>query len=125
VVLQDRAAGDDRAGDLDLVEGQDVDQGGRRPGGVGQALGQAGADVALGLDDQAHEDRVEQDLDLGRRGLALGLAGVAHVHDAGEQALAIVRLAAAGQGQKLRGLGGLAHQPPRNPSLTKTELGGV
>jgi hypothetical protein len=56
---------------------------------------------------------------------ALGLAGVAHLHDADEQALAIGRLAAAGQGQKLRGLGGLVHQPPRNPSLTKTDLGGV
>jgi hypothetical protein len=79
VVLQDRAAGDDRAGDLDLVQRQDVDQGRRRPGGVGQALGQAGADVALGLDHQGHEDRVEQDLDFGRGRDGGGLAGVAHL----------------------------------------------
>jgi hypothetical protein len=36
VILQDRAAGDDRPGDLDLVQRQDVDQGRRGPGGVGQ-----------------------------------------------------------------------------------------
>jgi hypothetical protein len=53
----------------------------------------------------------------GAAGRPCGLAGVAHLHDAGEQALAIGRLAAAGQGQKLRGLGGLVQ-----PASSKSKL---
>ena len=56
VVLQDGTAGKDRTGDLDLVLRKDVDQRGRRPVGVGQALGQDSAHVALGLTRQGGED---------------------------------------------------------------------
>ena len=45
-VAEHRALGDDRPRDLDVVQRQDVDQGGRSPGRVGELLRQAAANVA-------------------------------------------------------------------------------
>ena len=59
LVLQQRAGGDDRPGDLDVVVGQRLDQPRRRPLGARQPLGQPRADVALGLADQRQEQRLD------------------------------------------------------------------
>ena len=56
MVLQDRAARDDWPGNFDLVERQNVDQGRRSPGGIGQAFRKPLPDVAFSLDDKRHED---------------------------------------------------------------------
>ena len=91
VVAEHRALGDDRTGDLDLVEGQHVDQGRRRPGRVGQLLGQTVADVALRLDHQAHEDRGQEGLDAGGAHRRFGVGRVAQVGDRQEQAFTVSR----------------------------------
>jgi len=91
MVVKDGTARDDRAGDLDLVQSHDVDQGRRGPIGVRQSLRKAMTYVALGLDDQGHEDRVEQGLDVGMGRLALGAARLAQVDDPGEQTLSVTR----------------------------------
>jgi hypothetical protein len=89
VLLEHRTGGDDRPGDLNLVEGQHIDQGGRRPVGGGELLGQAAADVALGLDHQLHEDRGQQVLHGGDLVSRRGFTGVAQVDDGQQQALAV------------------------------------
>jgi hypothetical protein len=122
VILQHLTARDDRAGDLDLVERQDVDQGRRCPGSVSQALRQALANIALGFDDQSHEDRIEQALDIGIGWGTSGLASFAKFNDASEQPFAIARIAAARQCQKLGGLDGLDDQPPRIPNCVRMTL---
>ncbi len=97
-ILQNGAGRDDRPGDLDVVEGQHIDQGGGRPGGGGQLLGQPPADVALSLHHQAHEDRGEQGLDRRRAHHRLrAFAGVAQVDDGQQQALAVLYRAAPGE----------------------------
>ena len=107
VVLQHRAARDDRPGDFDLVQGHDVDQGGGRPFGVGQALGEASPDIALGLDHQGHEDGVQQRLDVRVGRLASGSSRLAKIDDATEQAFAIVGIAATRQRHQRSDLDGL------------------
>ncbi len=105
-ILQHRAGGDDRTGDLDVVQRQHVDQGAGRPGGVGQLFGEPAADFALGLDHQAHEDVVQQRLHrLGVQG-ARAIGAVAQVGDGEEQPLAVSRRARLGQLQQAVGLGG-------------------
>ncbi len=57
-ILQHRARGDHRAGDLDLVERQDIDQRRRRPFGGGELVGESLTDFAFGAGDQPQEDGV-------------------------------------------------------------------
>jgi len=116
MVLQDRAARDDRPGDFDLVERQNVDQGRRSPGGIGQAFGKPLPDVALSLDHQRHEDRVQQPLDIRISRRTDRLTGLAKLDNARQKAFAIAGIPAAGQSQKLSGLDGLDDQPPRIPN---------
>ncbi len=88
-VLQGGAAGDDRPGDLDLVQRQDIDQRPGRPARARQLLREAVADLALGLHDQGHEDVVEQSLDrVGVQG-ADARSAVAQVRDGQKQSFAV------------------------------------
>ena len=101
LVVQQGAGGDDGAGDLDVVEGQDIDQGGRRPVHMGQLLGQAAADIPFGLDHQAHEDRIEQILHRWR-GHDLGAFGhVTQFHDRQQQSLPVRGRSTPGQAEDL------------------------
>jgi hypothetical protein len=95
-VLQQGAGGDDRASDLDLVQRQHVDQGGRGPVDAGDSLGQGHADVPLGLSRQGQEDVAEQRADLGRRTCRLAKRG-----DLQQQPLAVFSRSTLRQGQKL------------------------
>jgi hypothetical protein len=98
-ILEDGAAGDDRPGDLDVVEGQDVDQRRGRPVGGGDLLGQPETDVELGLEDQVEEDLGQEGLD--PRGAKLVRTAVAEVHQANEQPLAVRHVTALGEGHDL------------------------
>ncbi len=103
-ILQHRAGRDDWPGDLDLVQGQDIDQRPRRPVGVRQLVGEAATDFALGLDHQAHEDVVEQRLHrLGVQG-AHALGALAQVGDGEQKPLAIPRGASLRQLHQTLGL---------------------
>ena len=98
LILEDRASGEDGAGDLDVVERQNIDEGGRRPGGRRQTLGQGFADVVLGLTGEDEED-VGQD---GGQVLAGGRVLVAQGHDAHQQSLPVLKGPAVGEGQQVR-----------------------
>ena len=95
LIAEQGAGGDDRAGDLDLVEGQHIDQGQRCPVGAGQAFGQGFANVMLGLARQGHEN-LGQD----RRDFGTGRRRVAKGGDPEQQPLAVVGGAAFRESQK-------------------------
>ena len=101
-VDQEGALGDHRAGDLDVVQRQDVHQGLGRPVRVGDAFGQLAADIAFGLADQRHEHLIDQ----GARLFVLARSRrrvLAQRHDPHEQALSVARFAAPGQGYQVVG----------------------
>ena len=89
VVVEQRAAGDDRAGDLDVVQGEDVDQGLGRPIGVRDALGQPPPDGALRVQHQGHEQVVDDPL--GSQGVVAvaNPAQFAKAHDVHQQTFAV------------------------------------
>ena len=96
LVLEQRALGDDRTGDLDLVQRQDVDERRRRPLGLGQTLGQGQADVALHIADDGEEDVGGGVV----RGAARGLDQIGQTH---QEPLAIIGRAASRERQKAIG----------------------
>jgi hypothetical protein len=98
--LEQRAGGDDRPGDLDFVERQHVDDRRGTPFGARQLVGEAAADVALGADHQTQEDGIQQRLDLVVGGDLAGIASLAQVDDAQQEALAVRRSAASGEFQQ-------------------------
>jgi hypothetical protein len=101
MILQNRAGGDHRLGDLDAVQGQAHDQAGRRPTGGGDLAGEHAAESRLGVDDEAGQQGLE--------GFGCAAARArAEIHDRQQQALAITRLVMAGHVDQLVGLGGQA-----------------
>ena len=105
VVVQQRAAGDDGAGDLDVVQGQDVNQRPRRPFDAGDAFGQMAAHLALGVQHQGHEQFVDEGLGAHGLEVAAGTRQLAQADDVHQQAFAIGGLTAFGQRQESVGLG--------------------
>jgi len=111
MILQKRALGDDGAGDLDFIERQHGDEGGRGPFGGGEAVGQGLSDIAFGLAGDDHEDLAENG-----RCLGAGRGRVAQGRNAKQQTATIVHTFAArelkemlcgGQGLRVRGAMGL------------------
>ena len=97
LILEDRAAREDGTGNLDVVERQDIDEGGGRPGRRREAFGQGLADIVLGLTGQNQKD-VGQDR---RQLLTGGGVLVAQGHHAHQKALPIFQRATAGEGEQV------------------------
>ncbi len=101
VVEEQGASGDDWAGDVDIIDRQDVDQSLRRPGRIGQLARETHAQVMLGVGDDTEKQLVQHLADQGRQSLAGGVELLAKGDEGVEQPGAIGRIAAARQGHQM------------------------